>query len=141
MQEPGRTGCAALPYSPAFKVTATRDKADRQVALATTVTQGSNEAPNRSVSLAFPTTVLAPNLASIQALCLNLASGSCQQVGSANATSPLYPATLRGKAYLTVAIGCTGGRHRSVALVEELKTFMDRLGLDATVVHRDMDRE
>ena len=46
-----------------------------------------------------------------------------------------------GKAYLTVAIGCTGGRHRSVALVEELKTFMDRLGLDATVVHRDMDRE
>jgi RNase adapter protein RapZ len=46
-----------------------------------------------------------------------------------------------GKAYLTVAIGCTGGRHRSVALVEELKTFTDRLGLDATVVHRDMDRE
>ena len=45
------------------------------------------------------------------------------------------------KAYLTVAVGCTGGRHRSVALVEELKTFMDRLGLDATVVHRDMDRE
>src|SRR5207302_10635428 len=39
-----------------------------------------------------------------------------------------------GKAYLTVAIGCTGGRHRSVALVEELKTFMDRLGLHGTVV-------
>jgi hypothetical protein len=95
------TGCSSLPYSPAFKVTATRDKADRQVALATTVTQSSNEAPSRSVSLAFPTTVLAPNLASIQALCLNLASGTCQQVGSASATSPLYPATLTGKAYLT----------------------------------------
>jgi RNase adapter protein RapZ len=46
-----------------------------------------------------------------------------------------------GKAYLTVAVGCTGGRHRSVALVEELKGFMDRLGLAASVVHRDMDRE
>jgi len=45
------------------------------------------------------------------------------------------------KAYLTVAVGCTGGRHRSVALVEELKAFMDRLGFDATVAHRDLDRE
>ena len=46
-----------------------------------------------------------------------------------------------GKAYLTVAVGCTGGRHRSVALVEELRGFLERLGLAATVVHRDMDRE
>jgi RNase adapter protein RapZ len=46
-----------------------------------------------------------------------------------------------GKAYLTVAIGCTGGRHRSVALVEELRGFLDRLGLAASVSHRDMDRE
>jgi UPF0042 nucleotide-binding protein len=46
-----------------------------------------------------------------------------------------------GKAYLTVAVGCTGGRHRSVALVEELRGFLERLGLPATVVHRDMDRE
>jgi UPF0042 nucleotide-binding protein len=46
-----------------------------------------------------------------------------------------------GKAYLTVAVGCTGGRHRSVALVEELRGFLDRLGLTATVVHRDMERE
>jgi UPF0042 nucleotide-binding protein len=46
-----------------------------------------------------------------------------------------------GKAYLTVAVGCTGGRHRSVALVEELKGFVERLGFDATVAHRDMDRE
>ena len=45
------------------------------------------------------------------------------------------------KAYLTVAVGCTGGRHRSVALVEELKTFMDGLGFDVTVAHRDLDRE
>ena len=46
-----------------------------------------------------------------------------------------------GKAYLTVAVGCTGGRHRSVALVEELRGFLDRLGLAAGVVHRDLDRE
>ena len=46
-----------------------------------------------------------------------------------------------GKAYLTVAIGCTGGRHRSVALVEELKGFLEGLGLAANVIHRDMERE
>ena len=46
-----------------------------------------------------------------------------------------------GKAYLTVAVGCTGGRHRSVALVEELKGFLDRFGLAGSVIHRDIDRE
>lgn len=44
-----------------------------------------------------------------------------------------------GKLYLTVAIGCTGGRHRSVAIVEELE---DRLGgeWDILVRHRDLGR-
>ncbi len=46
-----------------------------------------------------------------------------------------------GKAYLTVAIGCTGGRHRSVTFVEELKRFFDDLGYAPSVVHRDLDRE
>ena len=46
-----------------------------------------------------------------------------------------------GKAYLTVAIGCTGGRHRSVTFVEELRQFLDGLGFTPMVVHRDMDRE
>ena len=46
-----------------------------------------------------------------------------------------------GKAYLTVAVGCTGGRHRSVTFVEELRTFLESLGLAPTVVHRDTDRE
>jgi RNase adapter protein RapZ len=45
-----------------------------------------------------------------------------------------------GKAYLTVAIGCTGGRHRSVAVVEELRGFLEDAGFTPTVVHRDLDR-
>jgi len=52
---------------------------------------------------------------------------------------PAYQA--EGKAYLTVAIGCTGGRHRSVAFVEELRSFMEAQGFTPTVVHRDLDRE
>jgi UPF0042 nucleotide-binding protein len=45
-----------------------------------------------------------------------------------------------GKAYLTVAVGCTGGRHRSVVVVDELAgTFRSR-GLPVTVDHRDLER-
>jgi UPF0042 nucleotide-binding protein len=46
-----------------------------------------------------------------------------------------------GKAYLTVAIGCTGGRHRSVALVEALRSVVETHELPVTVTHRDVDRE
>ena len=52
---------------------------------------------------------------------------------------PLYER--EGKAYLTVAIGCTGGRHRSVMLVEALSSFLTGLGLSPIVRHRDLDRE
>ena len=45
-----------------------------------------------------------------------------------------------GKAYLTVAIGCTGGRHRSVALVEELRDFVTSQNIPVNVTHRDVDR-
>lgn len=95
------TNCAALPYAPAFKTTAVRDIGDRQVKLGTTISQTANEATSRSIVLTFPTTTFAPNLAAIGSLCLNLASGTCQGVGSASATSPLYPATLDARAYLT----------------------------------------
>ncbi len=52
---------------------------------------------------------------------------------------PLYQR--EGKAYLTVAVGCTGGRHRSVAVVEALRSFFEDLGAPPTVTHRDLDRE
>lgn len=45
-----------------------------------------------------------------------------------------------GKSYLTIAIGCTGGRHRSVVVAEDLATFFRDRGLPASVEHRDVDR-
>jgi UPF0042 nucleotide-binding protein len=47
-----------------------------------------------------------------------------------------------GKRYLTLAVGCTGGKHRSVAISEELATRMSKEdGLTVKVVHRDLGRE
>jgi UPF0042 nucleotide-binding protein len=43
-----------------------------------------------------------------------------------------------GKSYLTIAVGCTGGRHRSVALVEELASRLRAAGWVPFVVHRDL---
>jgi UPF0042 nucleotide-binding protein len=45
-----------------------------------------------------------------------------------------------GKSYLTVAMGCTGGRHRSVALAEEVGRRLERAGLPVSVFHRDVER-
>jgi len=45
-----------------------------------------------------------------------------------------------GKSYLTVAVGCTGGRHRSVVVTEDLAQFFQDKGLPASVDHRDLDR-
>ena len=53
----------------------------------------------------------------------------------------LVPAYVReGKSYLTVAMGCTGGRHRSVALAEELARRLDKHGIATSVFHRDVER-
>lgn len=45
-----------------------------------------------------------------------------------------------GKAYLTVGVGCTGGRHRSVAIVETLRGWLDELGREVNVTHRDVSK-
>lgn len=46
-----------------------------------------------------------------------------------------------GKSYLTVAIGCTGGKHRSVALAVALGQFLTGRGFPTTVNHRDLGKE
>ncbi len=46
-----------------------------------------------------------------------------------------------GKRFMTVAIGCTGGKHRSVAMSEELVVRLRDLGFEARASHRDMGRE
>ena len=45
-----------------------------------------------------------------------------------------------GKTYLTLAFGCTGGRHRSVCLAEHAAVVLRRLGFDPQVQHRDLQR-
>jgi UPF0042 nucleotide-binding protein len=47
-----------------------------------------------------------------------------------------------GKRYLTVSVGCTGGKHRSVAMAEELaRRLQGEDGLTVSVMHRDLGRE
>ncbi|MDT0319111.1 MULTISPECIES: RNase adapter RapZ [unclassified Streptomyces] len=46
-----------------------------------------------------------------------------------------------GKRYVTIAVGCTGGKHRSVAMSERLARRLAAEGIETVVVHRDMGRE
>jgi RNase adapter protein RapZ len=52
---------------------------------------------------------------------------------------PRYRA--EGKSYLTIAIGCTGGKHRSVALATELAQNLERAGQAVRLWHRDVEKE
>jgi UPF0042 nucleotide-binding protein len=45
-----------------------------------------------------------------------------------------------GKSYLTVALGCTGGKHRSVTLAEVIGGDLERSGYATKVVHRDLEK-
>lgn len=56
-----------------------------------------------------------------------------------NATAPGFER--EGKRYLTVAVGCTGGKHRSVAIAEELARRLRELRVVANPQHRDVGRE
>jgi UPF0042 nucleotide-binding protein len=54
----------------------------------------------------------------------------------------ILPAFVReGKSYLTIAMGCTGGRHRSVALAEALAERLGGQGEGVSVFHRDIERD
>jgi len=54
---------------------------------------------------------------------------------------PLLPRYQQeGKSYLTIAVGCTGGRHRSVMVAEELATLLAANGFVVGIGHRDLDR-
>ncbi|HEU5095748.1 MAG TPA: RNase adapter RapZ [Reyranella sp.] len=53
---------------------------------------------------------------------------------------PLLPRfDAEGKSYLTIAVGCTGGRHRSVAVAEALADWLRKAGRSVTLTHRDVD--
>ena len=46
-----------------------------------------------------------------------------------------------GKRFVTIAVGCTGGKHRSVAVAQELAKQLEEAGTSVRVVHRDLGRE
>jgi UPF0042 nucleotide-binding protein len=56
-----------------------------------------------------------------------------------NATTPGY--VREGKKYVTVAIGCTGGKHRSVTISEKVAQKLQKDGAKVRVVHRDLGKE
>lgn len=54
--------------------------------------------------------------------------------------SPLLPRYMEeGKNYLTIAIGCTGGKHRSVYIAHKLGKFLEQQGYNITTRHRDLE--
>lgn len=52
--------------------------------------------------------------------------------------APLYEQ--EGKSYLTICVGCTGGRHRSIAVINSLQGFLSEKGYQVRVIHRDLGK-
>ena len=83
-------------------------------------------------------------------------TGKQQEVGAYITTDPSYEPFMEhlknliktllprygkeGKSYLTIAIGCTGGRHRSVFIAETLKSWLKETGTHAHIEHRDLEK-
>jgi len=81
-------------------------------------------------------------------------TGQDADVAAYVADDPAYPASMaaietllgillpryraEGKAYVTVAFGCTGGRHRSVHVAERMASWLRDAGFSPTVTHRDL---
>ena len=58
-----------------------------------------------------------------------------------NLLAYLIPHYIReGKSYLTIAFGCTGGKHRSVMLSESVAKSLAQRGYSAKVIHRDIEK-
>ncbi len=51
---------------------------------------------------------------------------------------PMYQK--EAKSYLTISVGCTGGRHRSVVITEHLREFMENSGFQVHITHRDINK-
>nr|WP_240796812.1 RNase adapter RapZ [Terasakiella sp. SH-1] len=56
-----------------------------------------------------------------------------------NLIAPLLPRySAEGKSYLTIAIGCTGGQHRSVYIARKLNDWLNEAGENAQLQHREL---
>jgi UPF0042 nucleotide-binding protein len=51
---------------------------------------------------------------------------------------PLYEK--EGRSYLTLAVGCTGGKHRSVSIAEEIYDHLKNQNRETSLIHRDIER-
>ena len=68
--------------------------------------------------------------------------GSAEKLNATRLIDIVTEGYLReGKRYVTIAVGCTGGRHRSVAMVEHLAARLVKKGVDTYVVHRDIEKD
>lgn len=56
--------------------------------------------------------------------------------GLINFVLPLY--LKEGRTYVTIGIGCTGGNHRSPAIVERLSKLIKRYPIEVNIIHRDL---